>query len=339
MAGRGLCLIDYANQIYCLNDADLERLTDDWVASKRKQYPDSDRFSGPGDMGRDVVGYHTEQRLDGPWDNYQCKQLRKPLGEPEMLRELAKVFFHSAAGHFALPTKYIFVAPRGAVRAVRTLISQPSKIRPRLIEQWDAWCAGYMVDGESHPLTDEVLSLISGFEFSNVSLLEAGKLVRDDAMKPILVKWFGADPGEAPEGTVPDTVQEEEASYVAQLFKAYQERGAPTFASADDALGHPEFGQHFRVQRERFFDAVSFQRYYRDSTEPEVLVNFEKDIFHGIFDTHGTSHADTMAKIAAVMSEAKSIQVSGVLQKYARVVVKQGFCHHFANDGRLPWVK
>jgi hypothetical protein len=89
------------------------------------------------------------------------------------------------------------------------------------------------------------------------------------------------------------------------------------------AVGHPEFGQHFQVQREGFFDAVAFQRYYRDSTEPEVLVNFEKDVFHGVFDTHSTSHADTMAKIAAVMSEAKSVQVSGVLQKYARVPVNR----------------
>jgi hypothetical protein len=70
-----------------------------------------------------------------------------------------------------------------------------------------------------------------------------------------------------------------------------------------------------------------------------VLATFERDIFHGVYDTHGLTHADTMAKIAAVMIEAKNVEVSGVLQRYARVPVKQGVCHHFANDGKLPWLK
>lgn len=332
-------MIDYAQQIYALGDSDLERLIDDWVATMRARYPDSDRFSGPGDMGRDVVGYRTALRFDGPWDNYQCKQLKKPLGEPDMLRELAKIFFHSAAGHFPRPAAYIFVAPRGAVRTVRALISQPSKIGPRLIEQWDAWCADYMVDGEHHPLCTTVRGLIDTYPFENVVLLEAGKLVRDAAMKPVLVSWFGADPGEAPVGAAPSSIQPEEASYIAQLFRAYQERGAPCFTCGDDALAHAEFGEHFRVQRERFFDAAAFKRYYRDSTEPKVLSTFENDIYHGVFDTHGSVHQDTFTKITAVMNEAKGVAVSGVLGKYARVPVKQGVCHHFANDGRLPWLK
>jgi hypothetical protein len=336
---KGQGVIDYAAQIYALDDADLERLIDDWVASMRSRYPDSDRFSGARDMGRDVVGYHSRQRFDGPWDNFQCKQLRKALGEPEMLRELGKVFFHAVAGHFPVPRSYVFVAPKGAVRAVRTLISQPSKIAPRLVERWDDCCATHLVQGEFHPLSDAVRAAIDGFAFENVSLLEAGKLVRDDAMKPVLVKWFSADPGEAPVGEVPAGLQPEERGYIDQLLAAYRERGAVALGSGDDALAHAEYGEHFRVQRERFFDAAAFKRYYRDSTEPRVLEAFDNDIFHGVFDTHQLTHADALAKIAAVMVEAKGVTVAGVLGRYARVPVKQGTCHHFANSGRLVWVK
>lgn len=332
-------MMDYAAQIYALDDSDLELLIDDWVATMRELYPDSDRFSGPGDMGRDIVGYRSTVRFDGPWDNYQCKQLKRPLGEPEMLRELAKIFFHSSAGHFPLPEKYIFVAPKGAVRSVRALISQPSKIAPRLIEQWNNWCADHMIEGEHHSLQPKVRQAIESYAFEKVTLLEAGKFVRDPSMKPVLVKWFNADPGAAPIGQAPQLIQPEEANYVAQLFKAYEERGSPCFDCSDDALNHTEFGPHFRLQRERFFDAAAFKRYYRDSTEPEVLHIFENDIYHGVFDTHDSKHPDTMTKIAAVMNEAKSVSVSGVLGKYSRVPVKQGFCHHFANDGRLPWLK
>ena len=331
--------VDYATRIYALSDADLERLTDDWVASLRSRYPDSDRFSGPGDMGRDVVGYRSTARFDGDWDNYQCKQLRKALGEPEFLRELGKIFFHSEAGHFSLPTEFVFVAPRGAVRTVRDLVTHPSKIGPRLIAQWPDWIAKRLAEGQDHPLSGEVLALIDSFDFEGVSLLEAGKLVRRDDMKPVLVKWFGADPGEAPVGRAPDSVQPEEASYVSQLFTAYQEKGAPGFASGAEALAHETFGQHFKIQRERFFDAASFKRYYRDSTEPSVLITFENDIFHGVFDTHSLTYPDAMEKIAAVMTEAKNVPISGVLGKYARVPVKQGIVHHFANEGSLPWVK
>ena len=46
-----------------------------------------------------------------------------------------------------------------------------------------------------------------------------------------------------------------------------------------------------------------------------------------------------MDKIAAVMTEAKNVSVSGTLGKYARVAVKQGVVHHFANEDVLPWVR
>jgi hypothetical protein len=330
---------DYAAWIYRLSDTDLERLTDDWVASMRRRYPDSDRFSGAGDMGRDVVGYRSTSRFDGLWDNYQCKQLLERLGDPEFIREIGKIFHHSSAGHFNLPAHFYFIAPRGAVRNVRALIGKPSSIGPRLIEKWDDWCAGSLVEKQTIALSSDVRASIEGYDFRNVSLLEAGKLVRDDAMKAVLVKWFDADPGAAPVGSVPAAVQPEEARYVSQLFKAYGERGAPSFASSDEALVDPVFGDHFRVQRQRYFDAASFKRYYRDSTEPAVLKAFDDDMYHGVFDTHGMTHDDTMAKIAAVMNEAKSVAVSGVLGKYARVPVKQGTIHHFANDDVLPWVK
>ena len=290
-------------------------------------------------MGRDVVGYHSAARFDGNWDNYQCKQLRKALGEPEFFRELGKIFYHSAQGEFRLPAHFYFVAPRGAVRNVKNLIGHPSKIGPRLMGQWDTWCANDLVEGQNIALSDSIRLAIESFNFQDVTLLEAAKLVRTDAMLPVLVKWFDADPGAAPAGIVPAAVQPDEAVYVSQLFRAYEEQGAPLFGSGDEALADMKFGAHFRVQRERFFDAAAFKRYYRDSTEPVVLQAFENDMFHGVFDTHSGTHPDILAKITAVMNEAKNVAVAGVLGRYARVPVKQGVIHHFANDDVLPWVK
>lgn len=91
------------------------------------------------------------------------------------------------------------------------------------------------------------------------------------------------------------------------------------------------------MQRERFYDADFFKRYYRDNTAADILPTFEKDIEHGIFDVYSGSHLDSLARIDAVLAQAATVQPSGPLGPHARVSVKQGVCHHFANDGKLPW--
>jgi hypothetical protein len=54
----------------------LKRLS---VDEPQKEYLEVQRFTGPGDMGRDVVGYLTRSRHEGPWHNYQCKQYGRSL--------------------------------------------------------------------------------------------------------------------------------------------------------------------------------------------------------------------------------------------------------------------
>jgi hypothetical protein len=144
-------------------------------------------------------------------------------------------------------------------------------------------------------------------------------------------------PGPAPKGKAPDAVQEEEAAYLQQLVDAYGERKGSPFAAVDTALADPLFADHLRDQRTRYFDAASFKRYYRDNTPEEDLITLEDDIYHGVIDTHRRHHPDTLARIDEVMSQAARLHVSGVLGRHARTPVRQGVCHHFANEGRLQW--
>jgi hypothetical protein len=330
---------NYANQIHALNDDDLERLVDEWQTRKTTEYAGTERFSGAGDMGRDVVGYVTSQRLDGAWHNFQCKQLKTQLTKPALLRELAKIIFHSSCGHFPLPERYYFVAPRGLNRKAKELISQPSKLAIAMIEEWDENCATHLVQNETHPLTDGLRAVINAFDFTSVDALDSRKLVADAAMKAVLVGWFGADPGPAPSGVVPGSVQVEEFGYFDQLAKAFGARSGTVYANRQAALDCDKHGNQFKIQRTRFFEAAYFKRYYRDNTPQGVVEAFETDVYHGVVDTHQGVHADALAKVDAVMSQAAVIQVSGVLGPYARVPVKQGTCHHLANDGILPWTE
>ena len=88
---------NYPGLISVLTAAELEDFVDDWLHQRCKDYHSHDRWSGTGDLGRDVTGYVTDRRMDGPWDNFQCKQLSKPLSEKALFVELGKIFMHSAA--------------------------------------------------------------------------------------------------------------------------------------------------------------------------------------------------------------------------------------------------
>ena len=128
---------NYAVQIRALGDDELEEFVHDWLAQRKKDYHGHELWRGSGDMGRDVTGYVTDQRLEGPWDNFQCKQLIRTLSLPAVLVELGKIIMHSANGEFDLPRAYVFVAPRGVQRAVQALLAHPERMRQKFLDQWD----------------------------------------------------------------------------------------------------------------------------------------------------------------------------------------------------------
>ena len=159
----------------------------------------------------------------------------------------------------------------------------------------------------------------------------------DPSVSPVLFKWFGSDPGPAPKGAAPVAIQGGEMNYVTQLLEAYGQRTGTIFADHSEAMTHEKYGAHLSRQRERFYDADAFKRFYRDNTDQTVVDNFQNDIYHGIVDTCEARHDDALDRVEAVMSQAAAVQPSGPLARHARVQVKQGICHHFANEDRLKW--
>lgn len=106
-------LPNYAAQIKALPADRLEGFVNDWLHFRVKDYAGHELWRGAGDMGRNVTGYVTTRRMEGPWDNFQCKQLGKNLRETSAMVELGKIFMHAANGDFILPRAFTFVAPRG----------------------------------------------------------------------------------------------------------------------------------------------------------------------------------------------------------------------------------
>ena len=101
-----------------IDDDQLEEFIELWIEQKSNDYHLVERIGAANDKGRDVIGFLNPSKHEGPWHLYQCKRKTRgsKLGRPEGLCELGKVFYHHSQGVYAtLPTKYVFVSPRGIV--------------------------------------------------------------------------------------------------------------------------------------------------------------------------------------------------------------------------------
>lgn len=330
-------MMDYDRHILALNDKGLEQFVRDWAAVMTQKYVEVQRFSGAGDMGRDVVGFLTKARHQGEWHNYQCKQYGRTLQTAPALQELGKILYYADLGEFTVPTRYSFVAPRGVNRNLERMIFNPSELRDAMIAKWDDYCAKGIVDGQVIPLAGSLLTLIESFDYGSIYRISLDDILADPAAKPVLAKRFGSDPGPPPRGIVPADIEQRELPYVSQLVAAYGDRDGKTYTGHGDVAGHVKHGPHFSTQRERFFEADAFGRFYRDNVFEEELEALQDEIYHGVIDKHGETHIDSLGRIDAVMSQAASVQPAGPLARHARVPVKQGICHHLVNDKRIAW--
>jgi hypothetical protein len=121
-----------AKLIELLEPGQWEEFTEEWAHSL-KQYTDVERWSGPGDMGRDIIGFSSNQKFDGPWDNYQCKRYALKLAPLHIWVELGKIIYYTHIKAFTVPQNYYFVASKGVGLSLQKLLSDPVKLKTGLI--------------------------------------------------------------------------------------------------------------------------------------------------------------------------------------------------------------
>ncbi|MBV8254833.1 MAG: hypothetical protein JO154_19690 [Chitinophaga sp.] len=331
----------YERLILSLTDDDLEKFVLDWVDQQKSKYVRSQKFSGPGDAGRDVVGFLTKEYHSGPWHNYQCKQYAKKLVTSLAVSEIGKILYYAQQGKFTAPEKYYFVVPRGVNRNLEDLLLKPQDFKSALVRDWDKYCLETIIEGTKVPLSEELKSFIEGYDFSNITSIAVHDILKGDSIQPVLDKWFNQDPGPAPTVVPPDEIQENETGYVNQLLAAYSERESQNFNEPQDIIQYPDHMGHLSLQRERFYAAESFKSHFRDNTSLEIISGIEDDVYYGVIDVCNEAHSDALARVDKVMQQAANISVTGVLAKHAKVVVRQGICHQHANlhKPKLKWKK
>ncbi len=330
----------HRRSILALSDVDLETFVRDWISIRLgRHYNETANFAGTGDLGRDAVGFETNQRHEGAWHNFQCKQYAGSISTETGIAEVGKILYYASEKKFSTPSSYSFVAPKGVNRNLEFLIFNPTEFKRTLISEWDKYCSKSIKKNTAIPLSQQILDTINGFNFSNIYRLDINDILLDADINPVLHKWFGEKLLSPPTGIVPTEFDFSELPYVNKLISAYEERDSIKFSSHDEVRAHPVHGGHIQRQRERYYDADAFKRFYRDSVEKDVIINIENDIYYGVVDVCGLDHQDTLECIDKVMIEAGKISASGPLAEHARVPVKQGICHHLANTDRIKWKK
>jgi len=329
--------LNESREVLKLRDDELEELIKKWIADKLSEYVGFDRNSGAGDRGLDAVGFLSAERYEGKWDNYQCKQLSKSLGEPEFFTELGKVFYYASIKEFSCPNKYIFVAPKGIARGVRKFIGMPSQLKSEILDNWDIRCSENIVSNQKISMSTELREVVMSFDFRKIEAWNVHKLVEIKSLRKVLHEHVDIDPGIAPKGVVPDAMTDTEENYIAQLITVYGSHSAQTFPDLLSVLRDPDYGPDIQDQRRRYHDADAFHRHFRDNIPDGILQQFNQDVYDGIISDYRSSTG--YARLNAVMRAAATIQVSGIFEKHKRAPtsVKQGVCHHLANEGKIKW--
>ena len=105
-------------------------------------------------MGRDVIGWTTEKKCLGPWDNVQCKHLNRSLSPGDLWPELGKVLWHAHKGDYILPRHMKFLASKGIGTGAKHLLTNPDALKKGLIENWAKNVAN-QITATSVPLDDD----------------------------------------------------------------------------------------------------------------------------------------------------------------------------------------
>ena len=108
-----------------------EGFTEEWLSFHKANgtYQSIRRFSGPGDLGLDIVAFTAKEGFAKPWDGYQCKHLRprRPgdvyIGKHSFLR--TPPFNQSCR----VPQRHVFIAPFGVGITLGRLLKDHRRLK------------------------------------------------------------------------------------------------------------------------------------------------------------------------------------------------------------------
>ncbi len=305
------------------------------------KYSKIGRFSGPGDLGRDVVGYADD--LGTIWDNFQCKHYDSPLAPSDIWIELGKLTYYTFDSRYSVPRKYLFVAPKGVGPKLGGLLEKPDELRDELISNWDGYCAKGITEGKKINLEGKLKAHVESFNLSIVEALSPQTVLEEHKHTRWHALRFGGGLNK-PRPTAPKppaNINSSELRYIGQLIEAYNEHTGGKISDLESLAKHVELSTHFVRQRESFYEAESLRQFSRDSLPDngkyeELLGQF----LAGIADVIEQDHSDGLKRLREAVRAAQELQISGhMLATFLKVQDRCGICHQLANEDRVRWIR
>lgn len=311
----------------------------EWAIAVGEAYSQIKRLGGSNDKGADVAAFKTDRGFEGDWDCFQGKHYAKPLGWSDAFPEMLKIFAGTVSGHYVLPSIYAFLAPKGCGTGFNRLLSKPTDLRQKFLEELssDKGVAASL----NASLRDQVRTLAETTDFAMFRSVELVDAIAAHRTTAYHVARFGGPLLPRPPATgAPTEIDEAEARYVAQLMDVYRE-ARPTGDLAPNKLHtEPRFAAHFQRQRESFYSAESLRLHARDAVPPGTFEALQDDVHSGVIEIAEADHATSMARLTQVLQASAQVDLSAhALTTISQTDDRKGICHQLANEDRLTWMR
>ncbi|MFG1757862.1 ABC-three component system protein [Micromonospora echinofusca] len=316
-----------------------EEFIEEWVATLTPKYAKVERMGGANDHGVDVAAFVTSRGYKGEWDCYQCKHYSKPLAPRDAYIEIAKILKGVIDGHYTLPRKYRFVAPRGCSTPLSNKLNHPDLLRSGFIAQLDQ--RGALLPGQDAAMTAEIRASAETTDFSIFNAEDLKEVLSNLVGTPIYIREFGG--GLPPRPAAPPLPAEPHPSenrYLEQLVDVHREKYGDAISSTADALQHPEASSHIRRQRVAFYSAEALRTFSRDSVPGETFDSLQNEVYEGVIEVHDGNHKSGYDRLGAVLQASMGLEItSNALITVATTMDRKGMCHQLANDDKLRWCR
>ena len=327
---------------------DWERFTEEWLTYHKTEglYHAIRRFSGPGDLGLDVVAFTSAEGFAEPWDSYQCKHYALALTPKDVCGEVAKIIYHSFNRTppfnqaVQVPNRHVFVSPRGVGITVGRWFNDTERFKDEVKNRWDTQCATKIGAGISAPLEGNLLAYVESFDFSIFEDTTGAELIEEHSKTVFYAPRFGG--GLPPRGAAPNppvAPSAHESAYLRKLLDAYGDYLGTVVTTTEDLGSNDGLRDHYNRQRVLFYSAEALRNFARDRTPLGTFDTLQEDIFHGVIDVCEEPYTSGLVRLRETIKTAATVDVGGnALFGVTRVADKQGVCHQLANDERLTWV-
>lgn len=333
-------VIPAQQQLRLYSPDDWEDFVQEWAHyCLKKMYVQVQRFTGAGDRGIDVAGFADAQKLQGVWDNYQCKHYDQALQPGEVWAEFGKVIWYSFNKDYRVPRHYFFVSPKGVGTKVSALLADAAKLKAEVMANWDKHIRTKITSTQEVLLEGEFLIYVQAFDFSIFDVKNALQLTEDHRDTPVHSARFGGGLKPRPDGSPPPSaIAPGESKYVSHLLDAYADHTKEPVTDPAMLKAWPKLQSHFGRQREAFYQAEALRVFARDSVPEGTFEAFQDDIYGGVVDTHDASHADGYNRVCAVTKAARELQITAnPLISCSNPKDRDGICHQLANEDKLKW--